>query len=156
MNKAVLASVWSLLLACLSVGSALAAEGASPGDAQTRAEDLSGIYRCEGRNYGGQPYQGTVTIRKAGSAYQFHWSIGNLMYYGIALREGDVVSASWTTGPGVPGIVVYKVGPGRRLVGVFSDYGAAGRLGDEVLTFLATEGEPAAPHAPSLHEGQEA
>ena len=130
-NRLVLTAAWGFLLTVLCVGLTLAEDG-----------DLSGIYRCEGHNYGGQPYQGTVTIRKAGSAYQFHWSIGNLMYYGIALRQGDVVSASWTTGPGVPGIVVYKISPGRKLVGVFSDYGAAGQLGDEVLTFLATEGEP--------------
>ena len=107
-----------------------------------RQEDLSGVYSCEGKNYDGGAYAGTVVIHRNGEGYMLLWSIGSQIHQGVALREGDLLSSSWTTAGMPGGIVVYKIQSDRKLVGRYTDFG--GQIGTETLTFLSRE-----PHASS-------
>lgn len=105
-------------------------------------EDLSGVYACDGIGYDGKAYRGMTVIRQQGEAYVLTWEIGTQTHLGIALREGDLLSSTWTTGETLSGIVVYKIQLDRSLQGRYSDFG--GKIGTETLTFLNEELPPAA------------
>ena len=134
---AVAVAVFIGLFASLS-GNADAARREEPRREQAAvpARDLTGVYRCEGRNPDGERYAGTVIIRNAGSAYQLFWLIGSVNYSGVAVQQGDRLSSSWESGDAA-GIVVYKAGrDGRQLEGEWAAYPGDGPLGAETLTFL--------------------
>ena len=106
-------------------------------------KDLRGVYSCQGRNPDGGEYSGKVIIFRKGDAYILLWSIGGLSHQGVAILEGDLLSSSWApiatpNAPlSVPGIVVYKVQPDRKLVGRWTS--ESGIMGTETLTFLSQE-----------------
>jgi hypothetical protein len=93
-------------------------------------QDLTGVYRCEGEGY-----KGTTLIKRSGDAYQILWTIGTDTHFGVALHEGDLLSSSWTSREQIPGIVVYRIGKGKVLNGIYASY-PGGKLGKETLTYL--------------------
>jgi hypothetical protein len=111
---------------------ALAGCSVSPSPAGDEA-DLTGTYTCDGDNGSGPRYKGTVDITKEGDAYNLTWTIGRETHRGVALREGNTLSSCWVT-EGVGGVVVYRIQKGPKLVGRWTQFGAGGKVLDEVLT----------------------
>lgn len=94
--------------------------------------DLTGKYKCEGKNPQGGTYTGTVEIKKKGDVYYLSWAIGPAeTYEGIGLLEGDVLAVSYTGG-----VVAYKVEKGPKLVGrwTLSEGADKGKVFTETLT----------------------
>ena len=95
-------------------------------------DDVTGVYHCEGDGY-----QGTVVIQKVGDAYQITWTLGNQRHNGVAIRNGNLLSSSWSPSQGgLPGVVVYSIEKDRKLIGKYTAPGGKGRLENETLTFL--------------------
>jgi hypothetical protein len=102
--------------------------------------DITGIYVCEGDNADGQRYRGIVKIEKKKDAYTVTWINGTAETgLGVAIRKGRTLSVSCLMrsrdGAGVA-VVVYKVEPGPKLVGRFTELGGDGALRSETLTFV--------------------
>jgi len=91
---------------------------------------IEGVYECRGRNY-----QGATIIRKKGDAYQLNWKINQQSFYGIGIRENDMLSASWFDGKGTAGVVVYKIEAGPILRGKYSTFSGDGTIRTETLRF---------------------
>src|SRR5687768_431245 len=78
--------------------------------------DLSGFYVCEGEGVDG-PYRGLVEIRSYQAAYRVRWAFSVAdMHQGIGVVSGSTLAVSYVSARG-PGVVVYAVGDGSRLVG---------------------------------------
>jgi len=83
--------------------------------------DLSGKYRCEGRDFSGDKYTGEVTITKNGDTYLLEWDItfeqaGGSKYVGVGLSTDTILSASWE-GQTKAGVIVYRVAKNGELSG---------------------------------------
>jgi hypothetical protein len=115
----------SLLLVC--VGTVLIT-------ASAWADDLSGLYDAQGRYPGGKEYQGAVKIVDFGSAQAILWKLNDGEdYKGLAIHQGDVLGAAYTTNETPFGLVVYKI-DGGRLDGQWLNSGdAKAELGREIL-----------------------
>jgi len=108
----------------LFLGAALAAL-ALPVFAQSLPDNISGVYRAEGRNPDGSTYRGTVTVQESVSgAVGFAWIVGNQSYAGVGQRDGRVVSVNW--GDAHP--VVYVIMPNGTMHGTWGDGRALERL----------------------------
>jgi hypothetical protein len=92
-------------------------------DRPAEAADVGGDYACKGTNPDGQEYTGKVKIVKKGDVYQFGWVIGQERYSGVGIRDGNILSVSWVLQNGDTGIVVYKIGKDKRLVGRWAQQG---------------------------------
>ena len=91
-----------LLLFCLGVLATPAA-----------AQDIAGLYNAQGQYPGGKDYSGAVKIVPYGSAHAILWKLaGGQGYEGLALRQGNVLGAAYTTGKIPFGLVVYRVAGG--------------------------------------------
>lgn len=66
------------------------------------AADLSGNYTVKGSNPGGQGYQGTLTITRAGSAYGLTWNSGGVST-GVGLAIGDALAVAVGEGCAIAG-----------------------------------------------------
>ena len=109
-RKAVLGTAAAVVVVVLLVGSAV--------HAADTGSDICGLFAVEGVNPDGKLYTGTVEITQRGNAYAMTWSIANQTYRGVALRQGDVLSASWQVGGGKAGVVVYRIrNRGTKLAG---------------------------------------
>ncbi len=102
--------------------------------------DLSGYYTCKGQEAGGKHYSGIAMLVKKNDLYLIQWVVsGGSTFTGIAIRQGDTLSASWAI-PGDRGVVrgvnMYKIEPGPRLVGRWASLPGPGVLQSETLTFL--------------------
>ena len=99
---------------------------------QPAAGDVSGVYRCEGKNPDGSPYQGVVEIAAVGGTYLVRWTLSNRVeVWGVGILRHDSLSVSYFGG--TPAIVVYDK-DGERLVGEWTMGGAEGALFTETLT----------------------
>lgn len=109
------------------------------------AQDLSGVYQCDGVGPRGTKYRGTVEIAKNDQTYRLRWTIApDGVYFGIGIVKGDELAASYLGQ--VLGVVLYKIEKGPRLVGQWTVIGADGQVYSETLTKKAMNvTTPAAP-----------
>jgi hypothetical protein len=91
---------------------------------------IEGIYECSNGTY-----KGLTSIKKYGETYRLRWKIGKQEYYGIGIRNGNLLSSSWTNGKGIIGIVVYKIEPGPKIEGKYSSLPGKNIIRTETLTF---------------------
>jgi hypothetical protein len=102
--------------------------------------DLSGYYTCKGVEAGGKAYSGVAVLVKKNDVYLIQWVVGGgSTFSGLAIRQGDSLSASWAI-PNERGIIrgvnVYKIDSNQRLVGRWTSLPGPGVLQSETLTFL--------------------
>ncbi len=105
-----------------------------PTDAPTGApaDDLSGVYACEGRNPDGSPYAAVVEIIKRQDTYVVRWTMPeDIQVTGVGIRRDGVLAVSYVGGG--PAIVVYSVGEDGRLDGTWTLAGAQGAVFSETL-----------------------
>lgn len=88
------------------------------------AQDVSGVYRAEGRNPDGSAYSGTVQIQDNGGTVDMQWQIAGQSYSGSGSRNGDVIWVNW----GQTHPVVYVRMPSGELHGTWGNGGALERL----------------------------
>lgn len=119
--------------------------------------NVSGIYRCEGTNPDGSPYEGLVEIAAIEDTYLVHWIMANgAQVLGVGIFKGGVLSVSYFGG--TPAVAVYRP-DGDRLVGEWTMGGAEGMLYSETLTRMPVKpGQPhaAPPQRPAPQPGPEA
>ena len=116
--------------------------------ASSMAQDLSGVYQCEGVGPNGKPYKGVVEIAKNDQTYRFKWTIApDGVYVGLGILKGDAMAVSYFGQ--VLGVVLYKIEKGQRFVGEWTVIGAEGQVYSETLTKMslkaATPPEPKKP-----------
>jgi len=113
--------------------------------------DLTGLYHCAGVNPNGSTYEGIAQIVRHERTYRVRWILPpNITHHGIGVVSGNVLAVSYFGE--APGVIVYKLEEGPRLVGEWTVLGADGRLFTETLTKMAEViVEPAAP-GPELQE----
>lgn len=100
---------------------------------QPAAGDVTGVYRCEGKNPDGSPYQGVVEIAAVGGTYLVRWTLSNRVeVWGVGILRHDSLSVSYFGG--TPAIVVYDKDSGDRLIGEWTMGGAEGAVFTETLT----------------------
>ena len=87
--------------------------------------DLAGTYAITGTGTDGKTYQGDMDVTKRDAVYQLSWKVGNERYDGIALRNGNTVSAAYTTGTNGKGCgtVIYKINADGSLDGTWGEWG---------------------------------
>jgi hypothetical protein len=85
--------------------------------------EIGGSYTCKGVNPDGQEYRGKVRITKQGDVYHLEWTIGQESHSGVGIREENTLAVSWATQGGPSGIVVYRIGKDKRLVGKWAVQG---------------------------------
>jgi hypothetical protein len=97
------------------------------------ADNIEGIYDCEGKNPGGAgAYKGTLSIIKNEDTYNVTWTIAGSTYLGVGILDGNTFSVGYTdSGKTWYGVVVYKV-DGPKLVGTWAMAGN-GKTGTETL-----------------------
>lgn len=99
------------------------------------AQSITGKYRVEGTNLDGSPYRGTAEIRAASdTSCVIRWRTGggNSVQEGICMRSGNTIAAAYTFSGGIPGLVIYRIGPDGTLDGVWTVAGQSGS-GRDVL-----------------------
>jgi hypothetical protein len=109
-------------------------------DTQT---DIVGVYKCEGMNPDGTPYQGIVEIARIQETFRVRWTLGDgTSIVGVGMLSGGVFAVSYFGG--APAIAVYKI-DGARLVGEWTMGGAEGAVYSETLTRMANHPAPEKP-----------
>lgn len=104
--------------------------------ASSAAQDISGVYQCDGVGPNGKPYKGVVEIAKNDQTYRLRWTVApDGIYLGIGIRNGDLLAASYFGQ--VLGVVLYKIEKGPRLVGEWTVTGADGQVYSETLTKMS-------------------
>ena len=112
------------------------------------AQDLSGVYQCEGVGPNGKPYRGTVEIAKNEQTYRVKWTIApDGVYLGIGILKDDMLAVSYFGQ--VVGVVLYKIEKGPRLVGEWTVIGADGQVFSETLTKPSLKAATPEPKKPS-------
>ena len=109
------------------------------------AQDLSGMYQCEGVGPNGTKYRGIVEIAKNDQTYRLRWTIRpDGVYLGIGILRGDELAVSYFGQ--VLGVVLYQIEKGPRLVGQWTVMGADGQVFSETLTKMSMKATtPTAP-----------
>jgi hypothetical protein len=102
--------------------------------------DITGIYRCDGKNPNGTRYVGIVAIEKRGSAYALIWLIGDAPpIAGVGVRDGVILATTYANrtpqGIGVA-VTAYRIEKGPKLIGRFTELGGKGSVRTETLTFM--------------------
>jgi uncharacterized protein (TIGR03067 family) len=107
--------------------------------------DLIGTYRSVAMGFDGQEYLADAIIDKLGDGYTIQYKInGQPAYVGVGLRKGNAMSMYWLN-QGQPGITVYQIEPGPRLVGRYMQLSGAGILEEEILTRVHGKQQDATP-----------
>jgi len=113
---------WGLGLAALVVSLPLAAA----------AQDVSGRYTVEGRNFDGSRYRGKATITVTSkNTCRIEWNVGTV-WKGICMRNGTNFAASYFAGNAV-GLIIYDIRPDGRMEGLWTIADHDG-VGTETLT----------------------
>ena len=101
--------------------------------------DLSGRYKSTSVDIAGRRLQYDAAIERVGDAYVVLYTVqGKLVYFGTGVRKGNIFALGWAS-QGRPGITLYQIEKGNRLVGEFADVGGPGFLGTETLTPISKE-----------------
>jgi uncharacterized protein (TIGR03067 family) len=96
--------------------------------------DLSGKYKADSVDSAGKRLQYDTTIERIGDSYIVVYAVQNkIVYIGTGIRKGNVFGVAWMS-QGRPGITLYQIESGNRLVGEFTEVGGPGFLGTETLT----------------------
>lgn len=117
---------------------AAAALAAPVPPAPDAAPDVAGHYRCAGKDFDGDSYEGEVSIVKDNDVYHMSWRVtfrqkgASAPYRGVGLVTDRVLSAVWAT-PGLAGAMGYRVGKDGTLTGRWTLPGK-NTLGTETLT----------------------
>lgn len=88
---------------------------------RVKGTDLEGSYEVSGSNTSGQPYKGTLEVKKSGAGYTFSWNAGST-FEGFGVRQGNTVAVGF--GGNKCGFVSYEVRPGGTLEGQWGGYGS--------------------------------
>jgi uncharacterized protein (TIGR03067 family) len=99
--------------------------------------DLSGKYESESIDITGRRIRYDAAIERMGDSYLVLYTVrGKLVYFGTGIRKGNIFAMGWAS-QGQPGITLYEIEKGNRLVGNFTEVGGPGFLGTETLTPVA-------------------
>jgi hypothetical protein len=103
------------------------------GSAKAATLTLASTYDATGTNPDGSKYTGTAAVTIiSDTTFSIKWTIGDAVYKGFGMRMNDALSATYMI-DGEPGLVIYKVGSGGTLDGLWAIRGKDGN-GTEVLT----------------------
>ena len=98
---------------------------------RTSGTGLEGDYAITGKNTQGQPYEGTLAVKKNGAGYTFAWQAGSALN-GFGIRHGETVAVG--IGGNKCGFVSYEVkSNGTTLDGKWGGYGSTS-VGTEIAT----------------------
>lgn len=93
---------------------------------------LDGTYNITGTNAGSNSsYKGTLTIHKTGTVFSLQWKVGNTVYNGVGILDGNTLAVGWGFGAAF-GVVGYHVN-GNAAKGVWA-MGGGNATGIEDLT----------------------
>jgi uncharacterized protein (TIGR03067 family) len=96
--------------------------------------DLSGQYKCDSVDVTGKRLKYDTLIERIGDSYlALYFVQGKVIYFGTGVRKGNMFAMGWMS-EGRPGITVYQIEEGNRLVGEFTEIGGPGFFGTETLT----------------------
>jgi hypothetical protein len=96
------------------------------------AQDVSGRYTVEGRNFDGSRYRGKATISVTSkNTCRIEWNVGTV-WKGICMRNGKSFAASYFAGNAV-GLIIYEIRPDGRMEGLWTIADQDG-VGTETLT----------------------
>lgn len=113
--------------------------------AQAPQPELTGVYRCDGKNPDGTAYQGVVEISKLRDTFRVRWTMDDGSIVGVGIYSGGVFAVSYFGG--APAVVVYKV-DGGRLVGEWTMGGIEGAVYTETLTRTSDAAPTPGPRQP--------
>ncbi len=83
------------------------------------AQDVSGRYTVEGRNFDGSRYRGKATIAVTSkNTCRIEWNVGTV-WKGICMRNGTYFAASYYAGQAV-GLIIYEIRPDGRMEGLWT------------------------------------
>ena len=83
------------------------------------AQDVSGRYTVEGRNFDGSRYRGKATITVTSkNTCRIEWNVGTV-WKGICMRNGTNFAASYYAGQAV-GLIIYEIRPDGRMEGLWT------------------------------------
>jgi hypothetical protein len=107
----------------------LAAVSAQAADSLT----LAPKYAAAGTNPDGSAYTGTVAIKViSDTTFAIQWTIAGSVYKGFGMRRNGALAATYMI-EGEPGLIIYEVGDGGQLNGLWAIRGHSGN-GAEKLT----------------------
>jgi hypothetical protein len=83
------------------------------------AQDVSGRYTVEGRNFDGSRYRGKATISVTSkNTCRIEWNVGTV-WKGFCMRNGKSLAASYSAGQAV-GLIIYEIRPDGRMEGLWT------------------------------------
>jgi len=87
---------------------------------------LASTYDEVGTNADGSKYTGTATVQIiSDTTFSIQWKIGSTVYSGFGMRRDDNLAATYLVN-GQPGLIIYKVGEGGVLNGLWAIRGQNG------------------------------
>ena len=87
---------------------------------------LASTYDEVGTNADGSKYTGTATVEIiSDTTFSIRWKIGSTTYSGFGMRMNDSLAATYMVN-GQPGLIIYKVGEGGTLSGLWAIRGQNG------------------------------
>ncbi|MDI1267401.1 MAG: hypothetical protein PS018_29480 [bacterium] len=93
---------------------------------------LATTYDEVGTNPDGSKYTGTANVEiLSDTTFAIRWKIGSTIYSGFGMRLNDTLAATYTVN-GQPGLIIYKVGDGGVLSGLWSIRGQNGSGTDKL------------------------
>jgi hypothetical protein len=93
---------------------------------------LASTYDEVGTNADGSKYTGTATVEViSDTTFNIKWKIGSTVYSGFGMRRDDNLAATYMVN-GQPGLIVYKVGEGGVLNGLWAIRGQNGNGTDRL------------------------
>jgi len=93
---------------------------------------LASTYDEVGTNADGSKYTGTATVEIiSDTTFAIRWKIGSPTYNGFGMRRDDNLAATYMVN-GQPGLIIYKVGEGGVLNGLWAIRGQNGNGTDRL------------------------
>jgi hypothetical protein len=107
--------------------------------------DPTGVYKVEGKNADGSPYNGTVRVERTGETYAVTWNVGGTEFIGTGLGAkfvGDrfqmgpaspddtAISVGYVSGKSSFGMAMYFQQPDGRWQGIWT-YGGSNKASYE-------------------------
>lgn len=101
--------------------------------------NLSGSYKSVAIDISGKRLLYDTTIERMGDSYLVLYTVERkLVYFGTGVRKGNIFALGWMS-QGRPGITLYEIKEGNRMVGEFTEVGGPGFFGTETLTPVSKE-----------------
>jgi uncharacterized protein (TIGR03067 family) len=100
--------------------------------------DIAGVYTARSTGIDGKSQESQAHFERRGDSYIVTYRQGqNVVYAGVAIRQGDTLSLAWGTKNNQVGVCLYKIEKGPRLVGTYTTFAGPGLVLPEVLTRTA-------------------